>query len=146
MNTLTYIFGCLRVRPHACMCTCVCLCVCVCTYVFVHRDIILSGNSHSLFIQTVVHYDRQRCACCCSSFLHNLGPHILVHCIAVNVFDSLCSQTVLEVVFFHLQTHTIFNKHTVHRTSKFHEWSKPMGSDKPWLSNKIMSLCNRVIK
>jgi len=92
----------------------------VCVYIFVHRDIILSDNSQSLFIQTVVHYDRQRCAHCPSNFLHILGPHILVQCMAV-FFDSPCSQTVSAVVFFHLQTRTIFSKHTVHRTSKFHE-------------------------
>jgi len=110
MNILTYIFECARVRPDACMC--------VCVYIFEHKDIILSDTSHSLFIQTVVHYDSQ----CSSSFLHILGPHILVHCMAANViFDSPCSQTVLAVVFFHLQTLNTFNKHTVHRTFKFHE-------------------------
>lgn len=101
---------------------CMYACARVCVYIFVHRDIILSDTPHSLFIQTVVHYDRQRCAHSSSNFLHILGSHILVQCVALNVFiDSPCSQMVLAVVFFHLQTRTIFNKHIVHRTSKFQE-------------------------
>lgn len=95
---------------------------CLCVYIFVHRDIILSDTSHFLFIQTVVRYDSQHCAHCSSNFLDILGSHILVQCMAANVFcDSPCSQTVLAVAFFHFQTLTTFDKHTVYRTSKFHE-------------------------
>ena len=55
-------------------------------------------------------------------FFVYLGPHILVQCMAVNVFFDLpCLKKVRAVVFFHLQTCTIFNKHTVYCTSKFHE-------------------------
>lgn len=105
------------------------MCVCRYVYVRIHREIILSGNSHHSSLRPF-RVDTGTAALAAISICRYWGVHMFYVCVLQLLlsFYTPLIEEVLKMVLLFSQTRVVFDRHFVHCTSEFYKLGGPTGS------------------